>query len=94
MSRLPSGRYSIFGNIRYVAILAAPVYITNGTTRSVYLPSNTAWYGWYDDARYAGGQTVPLPMVFGTVSCGTLPAIHGVGVAVKNMACSRSALLR
>ena len=56
------------------SILAAPVYVTNGTTRSVYLPSNTAWYGWYDDVRYAGGQTVLLP-----ASLGALPMLVRAG---------------
>ena len=49
-------------------LLVAPVYASNATTRAVYLPKNETWFGWYDDEKIAGGQTVTR-----AASLGALP---------------------
>ena len=40
------------------AFLVAPVTSQGQTTKSVYLPAGTAWYDYWTDKRYEGGQTI------------------------------------
>lgn len=50
-------------------LLVAPVYTQGATTRSVYLPyaPGLAWYHWWSNARYSGGQTVTVSAPLGQV---------------------------
>ncbi|HEY8241600.1 MAG TPA: DUF5110 domain-containing protein, partial [Kiritimatiellia bacterium] len=56
------------------SLLAAPVYASNATTRSVYLPSGADWYFWEHDQRLTGGQTVVM-----SASLGSLPMFFRAG---------------
>ncbi|HEY8241381.1 MAG TPA: DUF5110 domain-containing protein, partial [Kiritimatiellia bacterium] len=59
------------------SILAAPVYASNATTRSVYLPSGADWFFWEHDQRLTGGQTVVM-----SASLGSLPTFYRAGGVV------------
>lgn len=48
-------------------LLAAPVFVSNATTRAVYLPGGAAWYDWYGDEKIAGGQAVTRPASLGAL---------------------------
>ncbi len=56
------------------SILAAPVYTSNATTRTVYLPSGADWYFWENDQRMTGGQSVLVQ-----ASLGSLPLFYRAG---------------
>jgi alpha-glucosidase len=56
------------------SILVAPVYTSNTTSRSVYLPSGADWYFWENDRFYSGGQTALVP-----ASLGSLPQFFRAG---------------
>lgn len=58
-------------------LLVAPVILSNTTERSVYLPSETAWYRWCDDEKISGGQTVSRP-----ASIGSLPLYVRAGAII------------
>lgn len=58
-------------------LLAAPVVVSNATTRSVYLPAGTTWHAWQNDERIAGGQTPTR-----AASLGTLPLYVRAGAIV------------
>lgn len=58
-------------------LLAAPVFVSNATTRSVYLPAGTDWFGWYDDERIAGGQLISR-----SASLGSLPLFVRAGAII------------
>jgi alpha-D-xyloside xylohydrolase len=40
------------------ALMACPVTVSNATTRSVYLPTGTAWIDFWTGKTYSGGQTI------------------------------------
>ena len=42
------------------AFLVAPVTSQGQTTKSVYLPAGTAWYNYWTNQRYDGGQTIEV----------------------------------
>jgi alpha-D-xyloside xylohydrolase len=42
------------------AFLVAPVTSQGQTTKSVYLPAGTAWYNYWTNQRYEGGQTIEV----------------------------------
>jgi alpha-D-xyloside xylohydrolase len=42
------------------AFLVAPVTTQGQTTKSVYLPAGTAWYNYWTNQRYEGGQTIQV----------------------------------
>ena len=48
-------------------LLAAPVVAAGAGTRSVYLPQGAAWFNWYDNTRYNGGQSVTVNATLGRV---------------------------
>lgn len=58
-------------------LLAAPVYVSNATTRAVRLPAGTDWFDWSDDDRFAGGTTVTQ-----SASLGLLPLYARAGAIV------------
>lgn len=67
------------------AFLVAPVTSQGQTSKSVYLPAGTAWYNYWTNQRYEGGQTVEV-----SAPIDTLPlfvkagAIIPVGSAVES----------
>ena len=48
-------------------LLAAPIYASGATTRSVYLPWPDDWYYYPTGTKYGGGQTVTVNAPLGTL---------------------------
>ncbi len=48
-------------------LLAAPVFTSGATTRTVYLPAGTEWFNWHSGVRYAGGANVTVSAPLGTL---------------------------
>jgi alpha-D-xyloside xylohydrolase len=69
------------------AFLVAPVTEQGQTKRTVYLPAGTAWYDYWTNQRFAGGQTVevdaPIQRMPLFVKAGS---IVPMGAAVKSLA--------
>ena len=42
------------------SILAAPVFSSGATERTLYLPAGADWYDWRNDQFYTGGQTITV----------------------------------
>lgn len=58
-------------------LLAAPVFLSNTTSRSLYLPAGTDWFDWHTEERLAGGQFVTRP-----ASLGILPLLARAGAII------------
>ncbi|HZL50557.1 MAG TPA: TIM-barrel domain-containing protein [Terracidiphilus sp.] len=49
------------------AFLVAPVTAQGQTTKSVYLPAGTAWYNYWTNERFEGGQTIQVSALIDTI---------------------------
>jgi alpha-glucosidase (family GH31 glycosyl hydrolase) len=49
------------------AFLVAPVTSQGQTTKSVYLPAGTAWYNFWTNERFEGGQTIQVNAPIDTI---------------------------
>jgi alpha-glucosidase (family GH31 glycosyl hydrolase) len=49
------------------AFLVAPVTLQGQTTKSVYLPAGTAWYNYWTNERFEGGQTIQVSAPIDTI---------------------------
>ncbi|HEY4082483.1 MAG TPA: glycoside hydrolase family 31 protein [Burkholderiaceae bacterium] len=67
------------------AFLVAPVTEQGQTSRRVYLPAGTAWYDWWTNERFAGGQWITAPAPIDRLPLFVRAgAIVPLGVAVSN----------
>jgi alpha-D-xyloside xylohydrolase len=67
------------------AFLVAPVTEQGRESRQVYLPAGRAWYNYWTNERFAGGQTITVPAPIGIIPLFvTAGSIIPLGSAIQN----------